>query len=202
VVLFDEIEKAHPELYNLLLGILEDGSMTDSHGRRADFRHAIIIMTSNIGSEGFGKERPLGFANIDQPKSEKEQASVLRELKTHFRPELINRIDEVVVFERLKREDLYKITHKMLAEVLARIREAGFHLTLGEGIAEHLAELGYSEEYGARELRRAVLRHFEDRFSLAVVEGRLTQGVPAAAELRDGEIAFLPLSDRAGLPTA
>ncbi len=200
VVLFDEIEKAHPELYNLLLQILEDGFITDAHGRRADFRHAIIIMTSNIGSAAFGKERPLGFANIDH-KGLSQREAALRELKVHFRPELINRIDEVVTFGRLRQEDLERIAHKMLSEVLLRIHEAGFPLTLGEGIAAHLSAIGYSEEYGARELRRAVLHHFEDRFALAVVEGRLTQGEEAVAELKDGRIEFYPASERATLPT-
>ncbi len=202
VILFDEIEKAHPDLYNLLLQILEDGFVTDSHGRRADFRHSIIIMTSNIGSEMAAKEAPLGFANIDHQNPEKERALSLRELKTRFRPELINRIDEVVVFGRLKKEDLERITRKMLGEVLARIHEAGFPLTVGEGVVERLTELGYSEEYGARELRRAVLHHFEDRFSRLVVEGELKQGEVAVAELsRTGEIAFRPLENPAPAPT-
>ena len=201
VVLFDEIEKAHPDLYNLLLQILEDGSLSDAHGRRVDFRHTVIIMTSNVGGDAPTKDRPLGFANIDGAKPDRSREIALRELKAHFRPELINRIDEVVVFGRLKDRDLLRITEKMLREVLARTEEAGFPITLGEGVAEHLTELGYSEEYGARELRRAILRHFEDPFSLAVVEGRLTQGEACIAELRDGRIEFHSLGDRAGLPS-
>lgn len=187
LVLFDEIEKAHPDVYNLLLQILEDGILTDSHGRRVEFRNALVILTSNLGNHKT-EHHPLGFANIDHAKEDSRAA--LEELRAFFRPELLNRIDEIVVFRELTRDDLKKIAVKMVGEVISRAKDAGFLLRVEEEVYDLLAERGYSAEYGARELRRTVLRLFEDRLSLALLEGSVREGMTALARAVDGEIVF------------
>ena len=198
LVLFDEIEKAHPDIFNLLLQILEDGSITDSHGRTVEFRHAIVIMTSNLGERADRQPPTLGFANIDHKMSDNEAA--FHELEQHFRPELINRIDEIVLFRRITRESLRKIAEKLLGEVLGRIHEAGFILEIGEEVKDYLAEVGYSPQYGARELRRAIQHRFEDRFSTGVVEGTLTPGVPIVATVCEEGIVFSVKKETPSLP--
>ena len=200
LVLFDEIEKAHPDIFNLLLQILEDGSITDSHGRTVEFRHAIVIMTSNLGESADRHAPALGFADIDRSKSDSEAA--FHELEQHFRPELINRIDEIVLFHRISRESLKKIAKRLLGEVVARIHEAGFLLEVDEGVASYLAEVGYSPRYGARELRRAVQHRFEDRFSSGVVEGSLQQGVPIVATASEDGIRFSVKKEDPAVPLA
>ena len=202
VVLFDEIEKAHPDLYHLLLQILEDGILTDSHGRTVEFRHSIIILTSNLGADGTGRSHPFGFANIDQSEDTREEESRRNELRSAFRPELLNRLDEIVVFKRLKKAELTEIAKKLIGETLDRIREAGFSLSVDESVVSYLTEIGFSEEYGARELRRAVSRHLEDRFSLSVVEGKIAGGEAYRAVADDGEIRFFPCEMHEPLPTA
>ncbi len=195
LVLFDEIEKAHPDIYNLLLQVLEDGILTDSHGRTVDFSHAIVVLTSNIGADVFGKSHPLGFANIDSEKSHEKDA-LSSELHRHFRPELINRIDDVIVFRHLSKESVRKITHSLLLKVLSRMEEAGFFISVADDVIEFLADVGYSDKFGAREVRRTILHRFEDRFSLAVVRGEVQQGIRYEAHLADGEITF----QKAGVP--
>ena len=200
LVLFDEIEKAHPDIFNLLLQILEDGSITDAHGRVVEFRHAIVIMTSNLGESADRHIPALGFADIEQGKSDNEAA--FHELEAHFRPELINRIDEIVLFRRISRESLKKIAERLVGEVTARIHEAGFLLEVEEGVIDHLADVGYSPRYGARELRRAVQHRFEDRFSSGVVEGSLPQGVPIVASATEDGIRFSVKREEHAIPLA
>ena len=197
LVLFDEIEKAHPDIFHLLLQILEDGILTDSHGRTVEFRHAIIVMTSNLGADNTRHSSGIGFANIDQSISKKE--AIYEELKQHFRPELLNRIDEIVIFRHLSKEDIARIADQLLSEIVKRASEAGFLLSIGDDVREWLAEVGYSEEYGARELRRAVVHLLEDRFSEAIVEGQIIQGIPYHAALQNGKITFLTEDCRAAI---
>ena len=196
VVLFDEIEKAHPDVYNLLLQILEDGVLTDSHGRTAEFRHTIVVMTSNLGAHVHRNEHPVGFANIDQSvEAYEERKAVLEAAEQHFRPELLNRLDEAVVFRRLTRRDITTIAERMLATVLERIREAGFSLTPSDGVVGYLADRGYSSEHGARALRRTITSLLEDRFSLGIVEGRILRGRHYLAEVGEDGITFRPMDE-------
>ena len=199
VVLFDEIEKAHPDIYNLLLQILEDGVLTDSHGRSVLFRNAIIIMTSNLGCRATSEARTLGFANIDQDDTNAEkhrQAAAREEIEKYFRPELLNRIDEIILFGKLTKEDLSAITEKLMKKTLKRIEKAGFFIKPAPEIIEHIAEIGYSPAYGARSIRRALVTHFEDAFSAAVLEGKIQEGKRYQATLSNRTIIFSPLEEK------
>ncbi len=198
LVLFDEIEKAHPDIYHLLLQILEDGILTDGHGRTVEFRNAIIILTSNIGSSA-GSQHALGFANIEPSENRNEQLrrrEAQAELRRHFHPELLNRLDEIVLFKRLGKPELRRIAKKLLTETLERMAALGYPLSANDEVLDFLTEAGYSEEYGAREIRRAVLRLVEDRFSLAVVEGKIHPGEPHVTTVKDGELSFQPTNAR------
>ena len=191
VVLFDEMEKAHPDISNLLLQILDDGTLTDAKGRRLDFSNSIVIMTANICTGQEYAQRPLGFANIAPSTPEAEQENLYqKELQRHFRPELLNRIDEIVAFRHLSHEDVERIAKKLLHEVLERIRAAGYALSVNEDVAPFLAAKGYERAYGARAVRRAVSHLFEDSFSLAVLDGRIKKGESTVAIIQDDEVAF------------
>ena len=157
MVLFDEIEKAHPDVFNALLQVLDDGRLTDSQGRTVDFRNTIIIMTSNVGARTAQSAR-VGFAN-DADKSEgfaKAKENMLSALKKTFRPEFLNRIDEIIVFEPLNEEDTKKIVSLMMGSVEKRLEERGIHLTMTDEALSLLAKEGFDPEYGARPLRRAI----------------------------------------------
>ena len=191
VVLFDEIEKAHPDVTSLLLQILDDGRLTDAKGRHLDFRNSIIILTSNIGADRTNTSHPLGFANIDHTaKMAHEDAERQKALREQFRPELLNRIDEIVSFSHLSRTDVVAITQKLLYEAIERMHTAGYYLTLSDDITAFIAERGYSREYGARAIRRAVHRLFEDAFSTAVLEGQIQKGKEIFAALKDERVVF------------
>ena len=167
VVLLDEIEKAHPDVFNMLLQIMEEGRLTDSFGRHVDFRNVILIMTSNLGSQQLKSGSTLGFGKKDaalsaEDRKKKMKTAVMVEVERHFRPEFLNRCDELVVFNALTREDLQKIVHLQLAEVLHRIRERGIELHFDEKAISFLLDEGFHEDYGARPLRRAIERFVED----------------------------------------
>ncbi len=190
VVLFDEIEKAHPDILHLLLQILEVGILTDSQGRRTEFRHAILILTSNLG--GGAARQQLGFSDTELSLRKREEESAKEALKAHLRPELINRIDEIVFFHPLSEESIQKIAEGVVEETLGRIREAGFTLAVSPAVIKHLGRIGYSPRYGAREVRRAVLHLFEDAFTQAVMEGVVVAGASYEAELSENRIVFSP----------
>ena len=182
VVLFDEIEKAHPDVLNILLQILEDGRLTDGHGRTVDFRNTVIIMTSNLGTEGF-RRQPFGFRpdgaerGLDQtPDEERLHESVNDALKKTFRPEFLNRIDEIIVFQPLTQQQILQIVGLMVKEVQARLADRGitFELTADAGL--WLAREGFDPVYGARPLRRAVQRHLENALSRRVLSGEVQEG--------------------------
>jgi len=167
VVLLDEIEKAHPDVFNMLLQIMEEGRLTDSFGRHVDFRNAILIMTSNIGSHMMVGGGGLGFGKTDSLESDldrmkKMRADVLSEVTRQFRPEFLNRVDEMVVFNPLTEEDLKKIVHIQLSEVLVRAKSRGLKLELDEKAIKFLITQGFNADYGARPLRRAIERFIED----------------------------------------
>ena len=184
VILFDEIEKAHSDVLNLLLQILDDGRVTDSHGRTVNFENTVIVMTSNAGSER--RETPLGFGGTVETRS-KEKA--LKALEGFLRPEFINRVDEIVAFRPLSREDFLQIAGIMLEDLKKAVALGGRSLTVGEGVAEKLVELSYSEKFGARNLRRAVEREVEDRLAALIVDLKGVDVSQLVAELKDGEIS-------------
>ena len=181
VVLFDEIEKAHPDVFNLLLQLLEDGRLTDSKGRTVDFKNTLVIMTSNIGSKVIEKGGGgLGFEfsgeNAEENQYNRIRSLVNEELKQYFRPEFLNRLDEIIVFRQLNREEVKQIAEIMLREVFSRIGEKGITLTVSDAFKERLVEEGFNPAYGARPLRRAVMRLLEDSLAEEVLSGRIKDG--------------------------
>jgi ATP-dependent Clp protease ATP-binding subunit ClpC len=192
VVLFDEIEKAHPEAFNVLLQILEDGRLTDGQGRTVDFRNTVIIMTSNLGNEQF--QRPaLGFvpaAKPTQSEKDRQNAEVERALRQTFRPELLNRIDEIIVFDPLTEEDLKQIVDLLLNDVRARLAERNVGLNLTEPAKTQLVQEGYDPVYGARPLRRTIERRIANPLSRRILEGDFKEGDTAVVDYVDGEFVF------------
>jgi ATP-dependent Clp protease ATP-binding subunit ClpC len=188
VVLFDEIEKAHPDVFNLLLQLLEDGRLTDSKGRTVDFKNTLIIMTSNIGSKVIEKGGGgLGFEfsgeNAEENQYNRIKSLVNEELKQYFRPEFLNRLDEIIVFRQLNREEVKDIAEIMLKEVFARIGDKGITLAVSNAFKERLVEEGYNPAYGARPLRRAVMRLLEDSLAEEVLTGRIKEGDSAEVDI-------------------
>ncbi len=183
VVLFDEIEKAHPDVFNLMLQMLDDGILTDSQGRVVDFKNTIIIMTSNLGAALITEAaRPLGFGAVAD-ENENMRASVMKKLKEAFRPEFLNRIDDIIVFNKLGAEDIEKITLLMLEELKSRITALGIEAEFDESVIKMLAKEGFDPVYGARPLRRAITRKVEDSFSNAMLSGSIASGDKVRAVL-------------------
>ncbi|MDI9405749.1 MAG: ATP-dependent Clp protease ATP-binding subunit [Chitinophagaceae bacterium] len=188
VVLFDEIEKAHPDVFNLLLQLLEDGRLTDSKGRTVDFKNTLIIMTSNIGSKVIEKGGGgLGFEFSGEAAEETQynriRSLVNEELKQYFRPEFLNRLDEIIVFRQLSRDEVKEIAEIMLKEVFSRMEEKGIHLSVTDAFKERLVEEGYNPSYGARPLRRAVMRLLEDSLAEEFLSGRIGEGDRAVVDV-------------------
>ena len=190
VVLFDEIEKAHPDVFNLLLQLLEDGRLTDSKGRTVDFKNTLIIMTSNIGSKviekgggGLGFEFSGGAA--EETNYNRIRSLVNEELKQYFRPEFLNRLDEIIVFRQLTRDEVKVIAEIMLQEVFGRMQEKGITLSVTESFKERLVEEGYNPSYGARPLRRAVMRLLEDSLAEEFLSGRISDGDSALVDVNE-----------------
>jgi len=190
VVLFDEIEKAHPDVFNLLLQLLEDGRLTDSKGRTVDFKNTLIIMTSNIGSKviekgggGLGFEFSGGAA--EETNYNRIRSLVNEELKQYFRPEFLNRLDEIIVFRQLTRDEVKVIAEIMLKEVFGRMHEKGITLSVTEAFKERLVEEGYNPSYGARPLRRAVMRLLEDSLAEEFLSGRISDGDSALVDVNE-----------------
>ncbi len=192
VILFDEIEKAHPDVFNILLQILEDGILTDSQGRRVDFKNTIIIMTSNVGAAGIVAPKRLGFADPEKKEEEEEKAksSVMDALKATFKPEFLNRLDEIIVFNKLTDADIRKITSIMLRDVEKRVDALGVKISFTDEAVAALAKEGFDPVYGARPLRRAIVRKVEDRFSEEMLAGNITEGDEVVADFREGGIVF------------
>ncbi|MBQ7475167.1 MAG: AAA family ATPase, partial [Clostridia bacterium] len=192
VVLFDEIEKAHPDVFNILLQILEDGILTDSQGRRVDFKNTIIIMTSNVGASGIVAPRRLGFSGEEQAADDKKKMkeTVMDALKAAFKPEFLNRLDEIIVFNKLTDEDIKKITSIMLSDVERRMEAIGIRVTFSDDVVATLAKEGFDPVYGARPLRRAIVRRVEDTFSEEMLSGKFASGDEVRAEVEDGGIVW------------
>lgn len=175
VVLFDEIEKAHHDVFNMLLQIMEEGKLTDSFGRHVDFRNVILILTSNIGSDVIKNKAALGFgdptASGDDRSYEIMKHQLMQELERHFRPEFINRLDDIVIFHQLTRNDLSKIVKLEINKVASRLEEKELGLELSPEAVEFLIDKGFDQEYGARPLRRAIEHHLEDPLSEELLKG-------------------------------
>jgi ATP-dependent Clp protease ATP-binding subunit ClpC len=193
VILFDEIEKAHPEVFNALLQILEDGRLTDGHGRTVDFRNTVVIMTSNVGStRAYDKRRDtLGFASSNDVREDEQIERRLREeLKRTFRPEFLNRIDEVIVFHRLPEESLFKVVDKMLDDLRKRLSERRLTLELDEASRKWLVKNGYDEAYGARPLRRLIQKEIENALARSVLGNELADGDHIEVTVVDDHLSF------------
>jgi ATP-dependent Clp protease ATP-binding subunit ClpC len=179
VILFDEIEKAHTEVLNLLLQILEDGHLTDGKGRTVNFKNTIIILTSNIGAEEIGQDKILGFVGGKSKEKDLDNAydsmkeSLLSELKDTLRPELINRLDDIVIFRALSRRDARKIVRVLVDELNERLNEQGIKVKLGRKLITHIVDEGFSEEYGARPLRRVIQDTVENVLAEYLLENEI-----------------------------
>jgi ATP-dependent Clp protease ATP-binding subunit ClpC len=178
VVLFDEVEKAHPDIFNSLLQVLEDGRLTDSQGRTVDFKNTVIIMTTNLGTRDISKGQGLGFANSDDDLTnyERMKAKVSDELKSHFRPEFLNRIDDVIVFHQLTKEQIISIVDLMIINLDDRLKVKDMGIELTQGAKDLLAARGYDPLLGARPLRRVIQREIEDSLSERILFGELKAG--------------------------
>ena len=178
VVLFDEVEKAHPDVFNILLQILDDGRLTDNTGRVVNFKNTIIVMTSNAGASSISSTRKLGFGGTMDTARDYEamKERVMAEVKDIFRPEFINRLDDLIVFHALEPDDIKQITGLMLRSVSKRLSERGMELVYDDDVIAKLAEDGYDANYGARPLRRAIQRSVEDALSEEIIAGKIALG--------------------------
>ncbi|MBO0961573.1 ATP-dependent protease ATP-binding subunit ClpC [Neobacillus sp. MM2021_6] len=188
VILLDEIEKAHPDVFNILLQVLEDGRLTDSKGRTVDFRNTVLIMTSNVGAEQLKRNKYVGFNIQDGQQDYKDmKGKVMEELKKAFRPEFLNRIDEIIVFHALERKHLNEIVTLLSAQLINRLKEQDISLDLTDAAKEKISQEGYDPEYGARPLRRAIQKHIEDRLSEELLKGTLLTGQNVIIDVDHGE---------------
>lgn len=194
VILFDEIEKAHPEVFNILLQILEDGILTDGKGKTVNFKNTIIIMTSNVGASTINKQKSLGFAVSSEDERENEyekmKDNMMEELKHSFRPEFINRIDDIIVFHKLNEENINEIVKLMLKVVSNRLEENGIKLNFTEEAKDLLAKEGYDSNYGARPLRRTITKKVEDNLSEEILKGNVSKGDKVRVATSDDKLVF------------
>ncbi len=205
VVLFDEVEKAHPDVFNLLLQLLEDGRLTDSKGRTVDFKNTLLIMTSNIGSKVIEKGGGgLGFEfsgdSVEDSQYNRIKSLVNEELKQYFRPEFLNRLDEIIVFRQLTKNEVKQIAEIMLQEVFVRLQDKGIKLNVTDAFKERLVEEGYNPSYGARPLRRAVMRLLEDSLAEEVLSGRIKDGDNALVDIDDNKKVTINISSEESSP--
>ena len=191
VVLFDEIEKAHPDVFNLLLQILDDGRLTDSRGRVVSFKNTVIILTSNVGAHEVREAAPLGFSQVSKESAYDNMKERIEEaLKRQFKPEFLNRLDDVIVFHKLSREDAALICERIVSSLQKRLKAREIELEVRPAALEKLVDEGYSEEFGARPLKRVVRRRIEDRLSEEILQGRVGGGSSVAVDVENGEFVF------------
>lgn len=191
VILFDEIEKAHPDVFNILLQILDEGRLTDSQGTMVDFKNTIIIMTSNAGASKLSKKRSIGFTELDSAKDyENIKEVVNEELKNLFKPEFLNRIDDIIVFNRLEKEDIKEIVRIKLDELVDRIKELGYFAKYSDKVVEYIANKGFDDNYGARPLDRAIKTEIEDLVANEILENNLKNNDVISFGFRNGKIQF------------
>jgi ATP-dependent Clp protease ATP-binding subunit ClpC len=197
VILFDEVEKAHPDVFNILLQVLDDGHITDSQGRRVSFKNTIIIMTSNAGAQNIVAPKRLGFTSVVDEKEDykRMKEGVMDEVKKIFKPEFINRIDEIIVFHSLTKENIKSIVSIMTATISKRSKaQMNISLDASEAVIEHLAEVGFDPKYGARPLRRAIQTNIEDKLAEAILAGTIKEGDNVHVEFLDNEMVLQPIS--------
>jgi ATP-dependent Clp protease ATP-binding subunit ClpC len=196
IVVFDEVEKAHPEAHNLLLQIMEEGRLSDARGRKVDFRNAMIVMTSNVGADMIKRQSALGF-NIRRDESMEErlaydemQKKLTDQLKKVFRPEFLNRVDATIVFRALSREEIHQIVELEVEKVTKRLTEHQLTLEISPAAKEFIAEKGYHPDYGARPLKRVIQQKIEDVLSDNLLSGKFQQGQNVLIDVKDGEIVM------------
>ena len=198
VLLFDEIEKAHPDVFNILLQVLDDGHITDAHGRKVDFKQTIIIMTSNVGAQAIIEPKKLGFMSErdDKQDYERMKSGVMEEVRRLFKPEFLNRIDEIMVFHPLKKPEIKKIVNILLKNLEKRCEEQlGIELKISESVKDYLAESGFDSKYGARPLRRAIQNRLEDPLANKILDGGIKTGDVVKVQLQKKEIHFVPVRE-------
>ncbi len=195
VILFDEIEKAHPDVFNIMLQILDDGRLTDSKGRHINFKNTIIIMTSNVGASMITTNSKLGFAVADDEKKDKYERlkeTVMEEMKKSFRPEFLNRIDDIIVFAHLQKPEIRQIVDLMLNDLFKRLESQNLNIEVTDEVKDYLGEAGYSEAYGARPLRRLIQKRIEDGLAEEILSGKYKPGDKIVLRLKDQKIVFEP----------
>ncbi|MBX2860568.1 MAG: ATP-dependent Clp protease ATP-binding subunit [Vampirovibrio sp.] len=193
VILFDEVEKAHPDVFNILLQILDDGHLSDSKGRKIDFKNTIIIMTSNVGARSIENPTPFGFSVADEDEEaryEKMKETLMDEMKKTFRPEFLNRLDDIIIFHQLTQEEIRQIVDIMLKDLIYRLGLQGITFSVTNPVKDLLAKDGYSPSYGARPLRRVIQKKIEDAMSDEMLTGKFKEGDTISASLKNGKIVF------------
>ena len=192
VILFDEIEKAHPDILNVLLQILDDGRLTDGQGKKVDFKNCIIIMTSNVGAKLITDKNTIGFENTADTKRDYKDIKdkVMKELKKTLKPEFLNRVDEIVVFHQLDKKDLYKITEILLKNFEKRLQAKDIKIKFEKKVIEYIVEKGYEKAYGARPLKRAIQSNVEDKLAEEMLSNNIKQGDSIVTKIKDNEIVF------------
>ena len=193
VILFDEIEKAHPDVFNILLQVLDDGHITDSQGRKVDFKNTIIIMTSNAGAQAIVEPKKLGFAASDDEKQnyDRMKNSVMEEVRRIFKPEFLNRIDETIVFRSLNKDDMEQIVTLMLKELTERCeKQMGIHLTVRGSVKKYIVNKAYNPKYGARPLRRQIQNDIEDELAEEILSGKVKKDMDVTVTIHKEKIVF------------
>jgi len=198
-VLFDEIEKAHPDICQLLLQILEDGHLTDNVGRTVDFRNTIIIMTSNVGAEILQKNVSLGFGSVQSADDDHEEvkSKITEEAKKVFRPEFLNRLDDLVIFRKLTKDHIKQIVELEIQKLRERVKQKGYRIRVSAKVKDFLVEKGFDEKFGARPLRRAVERHLEDTLAESILNEEIEDSTKdlLVAKLKNDEVYFDATTD-------
>ena len=193
IILFDEIEKAHPDVFNMLLQILDDGRLTDSNGRTVNFKNTVIIMTSNTGARNILENKTIGFASKDDSKNtyERNKEEVIAELKRTFRPEFLNRLDEIIVFRKLDKESVKKIAKIMIDNSVSKLKERNIKIDIDDSVVEYISNVGFDDSYGARPLRRAVQSKIEDKFAEELLDGNIKDGDHIKLMAKDDNVLML-----------
>jgi ATP-dependent Clp protease ATP-binding subunit ClpC len=190
VILFDEIEKAHPEVWNALLQILDDGRLTDGQGRVVDFRNTVLIMTSNLGTEYVNKSGTLGFLGSQDGDDKANKEKISKALKGAFRPEFLNRIDEIILFSELSKEEMLQIVELQLKDIQSRLSDHGLQVELTDSAKQWLADVGYDPAFGARPLKRAMQKHIESPLSVSILSGGFGFGDTVVVDIVDDQVDF------------
>jgi ATP-dependent Clp protease ATP-binding subunit ClpC len=192
VVLLDEIEKAHPDVFNILLQILEDGQLTDSFGRTVDFKNTVVLMTSNLGVRQLKESRTMGFSLATDDSDYKDMRhKIMDEVKRALSPEFLNRIDDTIVFHSLGRDEMSRILEILIGDLQARLEEQNFSFTLNDPAKQLLIDRGFDPSLGARPLRRAIQRNLENPLAEQILAGKLRRGRPVAVSVKEGELHFV-----------